>query len=280
MSRKQPEELRSHRWYGATDMRSFGHRSRTAQMGYDANDYAGKPVIGIINTWSDINPCHTFQAAGGGRQAGDLVRGRVSGGAAGDVAVRAVPEADDDAVPQPAGDGGQGTAAFVPGRRRGADGRLRQDHAGPADGRHLGEPAGVVPAGRADAARQLGWGDAGLRLGHLEVLGRSARRGDHRAGLAGDRERHRPLPWPLHDHGYGVDDDQRRGGARGHAAGCGVDPGGGFPARGDGGEHRPADRRDGVGGRQAVRHPDGGGVPQTRSRRCWRSAGRPTRSST
>jgi dihydroxy-acid dehydratase len=59
MSRRRPEELRSHRWYGAKDMRSFGHRSRTAQMGFDANDYAGKPVIGIINTWSDINPCHT-----------------------------------------------------------------------------------------------------------------------------------------------------------------------------------------------------------------------------
>ena len=40
-------------------MRSFGHRSRTAQMGFDAADYRGKPVIGIINTWSDINPCHT-----------------------------------------------------------------------------------------------------------------------------------------------------------------------------------------------------------------------------
>ena len=59
MSRKKPEELRSHRWYGATDLRSFGHRSRTAQMGYDAADYRGKPVIGVINTWSDINPCHT-----------------------------------------------------------------------------------------------------------------------------------------------------------------------------------------------------------------------------
>jgi dihydroxy-acid dehydratase len=56
---KTPEELRSHRWYGANDLRSFGHRSRTAQMGYDAADYRGKPVIGIINTWSDINPCHT-----------------------------------------------------------------------------------------------------------------------------------------------------------------------------------------------------------------------------
>jgi dihydroxy-acid dehydratase len=57
--RKTPQELRSHRWYGAADLRAFGHRSRTAQMGYDRSDYAGKPVIAIINTWSDINSCHT-----------------------------------------------------------------------------------------------------------------------------------------------------------------------------------------------------------------------------
>jgi dihydroxy-acid dehydratase len=58
-ARKKPEELRSHRWYGVQDLRAFGHRSRTAQMGYDRSDYAGKPVIAIVNTWSDINPCHT-----------------------------------------------------------------------------------------------------------------------------------------------------------------------------------------------------------------------------
>jgi dihydroxy-acid dehydratase len=58
-ARKRPEELRSHRWYGAQDLRAFGHRSRTAQMGYHRSDYAGKPVIAILNTWSDINPCHT-----------------------------------------------------------------------------------------------------------------------------------------------------------------------------------------------------------------------------
>jgi dihydroxy-acid dehydratase len=57
--RKKPEELRSHRWYGVNDLRSFGHRSRTAQMGYTRSDYLGKPVIAIINTWSDINPCHS-----------------------------------------------------------------------------------------------------------------------------------------------------------------------------------------------------------------------------
>jgi dihydroxy-acid dehydratase len=59
LNRKKPEDLRSHRWYGVDDLRSFGHRSRTAQMGYDRSDYAGKPVIAIINTWSDINSCHT-----------------------------------------------------------------------------------------------------------------------------------------------------------------------------------------------------------------------------
>jgi dihydroxy-acid dehydratase len=59
MSRKRPEELRSHRWLGVSDLRSFGHRSRLRQVGYDTADWAGRPVIGIINTWSDINPCHT-----------------------------------------------------------------------------------------------------------------------------------------------------------------------------------------------------------------------------
>jgi dihydroxy-acid dehydratase len=56
--RKKPEELRSHRWYGSNDMRQFGHHSRTSQMGYSRADYLGKPIIAIINTWSDINACH------------------------------------------------------------------------------------------------------------------------------------------------------------------------------------------------------------------------------
>ena len=41
------------------DARSFGQRSRLRQGGYDADDWRGKPVIGIINTWSEINACHT-----------------------------------------------------------------------------------------------------------------------------------------------------------------------------------------------------------------------------
>ena len=55
---KKPEELRSHRWFGRESMRTFNHRSRMAQLGHDEADYRGKPVIAIVNTWSEINPCH------------------------------------------------------------------------------------------------------------------------------------------------------------------------------------------------------------------------------
>jgi len=57
--RKKPEELRSFQWYGVNDLHGFGHRSRTKQMGYAKEDFAGKPVIAIINTWSEINQCHS-----------------------------------------------------------------------------------------------------------------------------------------------------------------------------------------------------------------------------
>src|SRR5882762_107905 len=59
MSPNDAKSLRSYRWYGADDLRSFGHRSRAASMGCIQADYAGKPVIAILNTWSDINPCHS-----------------------------------------------------------------------------------------------------------------------------------------------------------------------------------------------------------------------------
>ena len=56
--KKLPEELRSYRWLGRDDLRAFGHRSRLRQMGYDRADWVSRPVIGVLNTWSDINACH------------------------------------------------------------------------------------------------------------------------------------------------------------------------------------------------------------------------------
>ena len=55
---KTPEQLRSYRWFGAETMRGFSHRSRMKQSGYRREDFTGKPVIAIVNTWSEINTCH------------------------------------------------------------------------------------------------------------------------------------------------------------------------------------------------------------------------------
>ncbi len=56
--KKTPAQLRSARWFAEDSLRAFGHRSRMMQMGYDAKDWTDRPIIAIINTWSDINQCH------------------------------------------------------------------------------------------------------------------------------------------------------------------------------------------------------------------------------
>ena len=55
---RKPEELRSFRWFGPDTLRAFGHRSRLKQLGWRQEDFTGRPVIAIVNTWSEINPCH------------------------------------------------------------------------------------------------------------------------------------------------------------------------------------------------------------------------------
>ena len=57
--RKQPSQLRSARWFAPDDLRSFGHRSRLMQLGYSPEEFLGRPLIGILNTWSEINSCHS-----------------------------------------------------------------------------------------------------------------------------------------------------------------------------------------------------------------------------
>src|SRR5260370_42137409 len=60
---KRPEEPRSHRWLATPTLRSCGHLSRLLQIGYDREDFAGKPLIAIVNTWSEMNPCHVHLRA-------------------------------------------------------------------------------------------------------------------------------------------------------------------------------------------------------------------------
>lgn len=59
MPKRSYDSLRSARWFAPDDLRSFGHRSRLMQMGYAPEDWVGRPIIAILNTWSDINPCHS-----------------------------------------------------------------------------------------------------------------------------------------------------------------------------------------------------------------------------
>jgi len=56
--RRTASELRSQRWFATPGVRAFTHRSRAKQLGYADSDFQGKPVIAILNTWSDANTCH------------------------------------------------------------------------------------------------------------------------------------------------------------------------------------------------------------------------------
>lgn len=56
--RRDLSELRSQRWFATDNMRAFAHRQRTQQMGMRREEFMGRPVIGIVNTWSEMSPCH------------------------------------------------------------------------------------------------------------------------------------------------------------------------------------------------------------------------------
>ncbi|MGY6635123.1 MAG: L-arabinonate dehydratase [Alkalilacustris sp.] len=77
MTPKTPSDLRSARWFAPDDLRSFGHRSRMMQLGYAPDEFMGKPLIGVLNTWSEINSCHAHFR----ERAADVKRGvQMAGG--------------------------------------------------------------------------------------------------------------------------------------------------------------------------------------------------------
>ena len=59
MTRRTLAELRSRRWFAAADMRGFAHRQRMQQMGLRREDVLDRPSVAIVNTWSDLSPCHS-----------------------------------------------------------------------------------------------------------------------------------------------------------------------------------------------------------------------------
>jgi L-arabonate dehydrase len=56
--RKPRKPLRSAQWFGANDKNSFMYRSWMKNQGIPSDQFQGKPVIGICNTWSELTPCN------------------------------------------------------------------------------------------------------------------------------------------------------------------------------------------------------------------------------
>jgi dihydroxy-acid dehydratase len=55
---RDPARLRSSAWFDGDGLRAFSHRTRMRQLGVAPEEHRGKPVIAVLNTWSELNPCH------------------------------------------------------------------------------------------------------------------------------------------------------------------------------------------------------------------------------
>ena len=148
---KWPRKLRSQEWYGGTAADDIYHRGWMKNQGYPHDLFDGRPVIGILNTWSELTPCNAHL-----RDLAEKVKPGIceAGGFPLEVPVFSASESalppDRDDVPQPRRDGGRGSDPRPADGRLRAAGRLRQDHAVAADGRGLDRHAvaSSSPAGR------------------------------------------------------------------------------------------------------------------------------------
>ena len=74
--KKRSPVLRSQKWFGSNSLRGSGHKTRIFQLGLTKEDIENKPIIGIINTWSEINHCHSHLK----ERAEDVKRGVLQAG--------------------------------------------------------------------------------------------------------------------------------------------------------------------------------------------------------
>ena len=57
--KKKPSELRSQQWFGRQDRDGFAYRSWVKGKGVPHDQFDGRPVIGICNTFSELTPCNS-----------------------------------------------------------------------------------------------------------------------------------------------------------------------------------------------------------------------------
>ena len=265
---KKPEQLRSARWFVADDLRSFGHRSRMMQMGYAPEDWAGRPVIGILNTWSDLNPCHAHFKS----RVDDIKRGVLQAGGL-PMELPAISMSETFMKPT--------TMLYRNLLAMEAEEQIRSQ---PIDGAVLmggcdkttpalimgalsaGVPMIFFPAGPMlsgnYAGEKLGSGSDAWKFWDERRAGNISER-----GMARHRRRHRALLRPLHDHGHGLDDDGDRRGDGPDPARRLVDSRRRCRSYQAGLGKRPPHRRDGLGRSHAGQDRHQGGDRQRRQGR-------------
>ena len=58
MDNDDAKRLRSRDWFGKTGRDGLIYRSFMKNQGFPDDEFDGKPVIGICNTWSELTPCN------------------------------------------------------------------------------------------------------------------------------------------------------------------------------------------------------------------------------
>ncbi len=263
MTRRALAELRSQRWFASQDMRGFAHRQRTQQMGMRREEFLNKPVVAILNTWSDMSPCHAHL-----RDRAEAVKRGVwqAGGypvelpalSVGEVMVKPTTmlyrnflamEAEEILRSHPV-DG----AVLLGGCDKSTPGLL------------MGAISMDIPviylSGRPHVQRPVAGSKDRRRNAYQEVLGRAARRQHLTAGLGRSRKPDDALHRHLQYHGHGLHDDVHR---RRH----GLDPPGRVlhPGR------RQRSSAHGVRLRRPHRRDDLGRPEALASSRCARASG-------
>ena len=240
---KKPEELRSFRWFGGertSGLRAFGHRSRMRQLGVEAEEHLGKPLILILNTWSELNPCHMHLR----HRAEQVKRGVLeAGGFPVEMPVASLSETFQKPTPMMYRNLlAMETEELL--RSYPADGAVLMggcDKTTPA--LLMGAASANIPAIYLTAGPMLRGNFRGQPRGQrhrcVEVLGRRASRAGRRLRAGRPGVRHRPFPWSLHDDGHRLDHDLGRRGSGHDPDRDGLDPRGRLRALPDGRRHRP-----------------------------------------
>ncbi len=198
-------------WFGLEDRDGFLHRSWMKNQGIPHDEFDGRPVIGICNTWSELTPCNAhFRELAEYVKKGVLEAGGLPLEFPVMIARRNESAADGDAVSQPR------HAMDVEESIRGnpMDGVILLvgcDKTTPA--LLMGAASCNLPSLAVSGGPMLNgrFPRQAYRLGHA-VSGRcrgSARRRDDAGRIHRSRVVHEPLARPLHDDGHGVDDGHR-----------------------------------------------------------------------